>query len=292
MGRHPLVRAFPVALVACCLAALAFLGYGRGYRAFDIVSPSMGTAAPVGTLVLTQPVAFSDVEVGDIVTFSALGSGRVTTHRVVSRTEENLTTRGDVNGATDPVPVGAANVLGRAVAVIPAGGWALRLAPGLVGGTLIVWLVTLRTRQPARRELRLVGTAIVISASLYYVRPLLGVAVLTHRALTGRAEVATVVATGALPLRIDGLGGDYVTLAPGQVGQVTVGLRDDGLYRVVPYLSMGPIWWAIIALVVASPILYVLLAPPVQLRFGPEPAPRHPARRVFRRLRYGRPPPV
>ena len=69
-----------------------------------VTSPSMGAAAPVGTLLLTRPVTAGQVRVGDIIAFHPAIEPRVSfTHRVVEVDPAGgLHTRGDLNGATDP----------------------------------------------------------------------------------------------------------------------------------------------------------------------------------------------
>jgi len=67
-----------------------------------VTTPSMGPAAPVGTLILTRPVRIGDTRVGDIIAFHPPTEPRETfTHRVVTVDPDGgLRTRGDINGAT------------------------------------------------------------------------------------------------------------------------------------------------------------------------------------------------
>src|ERR1035437_2219119 len=82
-----------VLLVVGVFAAL----FGSGYRFFVVQTPSMGTAAPVGTLVAVH--AETTYNVGDIVTYER--KNRSYTHRIVEITDRGFITKGDINDATE-----------------------------------------------------------------------------------------------------------------------------------------------------------------------------------------------
>jgi len=68
----------------------------------------MGTVAPVGTLVAVHPEAA--YRVGDIVTYER--KNRSYTHRIVDITDQGYITKGDINDATDALPVQPDEVVG------------------------------------------------------------------------------------------------------------------------------------------------------------------------------------
>lgn len=114
--------------LAIALAAMAFLIGGatvatlseQGWRAFVIHTGSMTPHVPPGDLVIDRPA--KHVRVGDIITF-AKAPGEYTTHRVAAATPHGLRTRGDANPSDDFGYVQPNQIIGRAVAVIPYGGY-------------------------------------------------------------------------------------------------------------------------------------------------------------------------
>ncbi|MCB4209030.1 hypothetical protein H9I38_09600, partial [Arthrobacter sp. UM1] len=64
-----------------------------GLRAFIMETPSMGTAAPVGSLVLTAPAQVADLKKNDIVSFSQAGATETHTHRVIAAGKDGVRTK-------------------------------------------------------------------------------------------------------------------------------------------------------------------------------------------------------
>ncbi|MCB4209087.1 S26 family signal peptidase, partial [Arthrobacter sp. UM1] len=75
------------------LVAAVLVGALAGLRAFIMETPSMGTAAPVGSLVLTAPAQTGDLSVGDIVTFKQDGAKETHTHRVIAAGKDGVRTK-------------------------------------------------------------------------------------------------------------------------------------------------------------------------------------------------------
>lgn len=98
------------ALVGCSLLVLLFVGLGPRtgqYRTVNVLSGSMGAAAPTGALVVVTPLPPSEVKVGDVITYQIpVDDHRVVTHRVVEVVEAGdrpvVRTKGDANEAADP----------------------------------------------------------------------------------------------------------------------------------------------------------------------------------------------
>lgn len=106
-------------LVLAGLAAAVLWHTALGGRWQVVATPSMGTAAPVGTLVLTVPA--DRVAVGDIVTYHppVANHPNSVTHRVISvEPDGGFRTRGDINGAVDPWTVRPSNLVGVASYVL------------------------------------------------------------------------------------------------------------------------------------------------------------------------------
>ncbi len=85
----------------------------------------MAEAAPVGTLVVTEPRSHYDV--GDVVTYTH--DDRTITHRIVETDGDVFRTRGDLNGSADPWDVRPDQIIGAATLIAPGLGFVLKAAP-------------------------------------------------------------------------------------------------------------------------------------------------------------------
>lgn len=206
-GRRPsVVPGVLAAVVVVGLFATVLAWHVSGGRWQIISTPSMGTAAPVGSVVLTRPVV--DPAVGDILTFRppAPERDRLVTHRVVAVEPgpggTGVKTRGDINGAVDPWVLHTPDLTGRVVAVLPGVGWLVRALPALIAGIVLLWWAT-------RRWLpwfwavptRVLGLSILLAAVSLWLRPFVGTTTLGTSADGGGAHIA-LVSTGLLPTRV------------------------------------------------------------------------------------------
>lgn len=262
------VLLFPV--LALLVAATCFRAGGG--RWLMVSSPSMGVAAPVGTLLLTRPVHAEQVQLGDIVSFHPPTEPRVSfSHRVVAvDAEGGLHTRGDLNGTTDPWTLHTADLTGRVVLRAWGVGWLLRALPLLVIGMLTVWLVTVR-REPAswQRPARLLGGSLLVAVCAALLRPFIAVQVVTSVTI-GRGAQLSVVSTGVLPLRARVTGGTHTDLRNGHLGTLSVHAdHPDSGYHVLVSPHMPLLWWVVIGLVCAVPLLLALLPTPDTRRAVP-----------------------
>jgi len=238
------------------LVALAAL-HLAGSRTFVVRTASMGTAAPVGTLVVTSPVTVDALRVGDVVTFTPPGRGGTTfTHRVAALDADGVVTRGDASEADDPWRLVDADLVGRADVLLPGVGWLARALPWLVVGGVALWAVTLLVPSRTHRSaLRIVGTAGVVAAVAAALRPFTAATVLaTTSSGDGRGGVATVVSTEH---------GSAVVLASGEVGALDLpALTTDSpagggvLISIAPHLD--PAGWVVFALVCLLPLAWCL----------------------------------
>ena len=90
-----------------------------GFEIYNVTSESMAPVLPMGSIVLVRPVEWEDISAGDIVAFDS--NGAVVTHRVVRRTEYNMSliTKGDANEEEDINSAPYTSVIGRVERSVP-----------------------------------------------------------------------------------------------------------------------------------------------------------------------------
>ena len=264
-ARTVCVVALAVVLLAGSLALVAFRLLGGEW--FIVQSPSMGTALPVGALVVDVRTPTAQLADGDVITFDPPGAAAVHTHRIVGRTAAGFHTRGDVNAVADPWVVPDSAVRGRVAAVLPGAGWALRALPLLLAGGTVVWIATRFVR---RRDLRaavvMVGLSATISLATVLLHPFTNVVLMTATS-DGTSSIVSVVATGMLPVRVQSAPGHAVDLADGQVGQLLTPLA-HGAQRIELHtaLNLPPAGWLALLLLCAAPLLASVVLPMLRAR--------------------------
>lgn len=107
---------------------LSFLLYGLqffGLRAYSVLSPSMQSAYPVGSLIYVKQVDTKILKIGDPITFY-LDGNVVATHRIVELVPDQdnpdkmlFRTKGDENEEPDKKLVAPESVIGKPVFCIP-----------------------------------------------------------------------------------------------------------------------------------------------------------------------------
>ncbi|MDP9026228.1 MAG: signal peptidase I [Actinomycetota bacterium] len=231
-----------------------------GWRAFVIESPSMGRAAPVGTLVIDRPVHGDVIRVGDVVTYRPPGFAAETyTHRVISSSALGIRTKGDLNGSADPWLTPVRNVVGKAVGIVPGAGWLLRMAPWAGHGIGAVWVLTRFIRSSTWRSgARLVGLSIVVGGIVAVMHPLANSVVISSLPVGGHVE-ADVVSTGVLPIRIRLTEGAVVDLASGEMRRLSIPASGAGRFMFTTVLHLDPVGWVLLALVWMLPLAWILV---------------------------------
>ena len=228
-------------VITCVVAAGAWrLTGGRWER---VETPSMGTVAPVNTLLWVEPVRFGDLRVGDIITFHPPGDPSVTySHRVaVVHEDGSVGTTGEIS-APDPWRLGPADVVGRVVMRWQGVGWLVVAAPILLVGVAVVLLLRRLSATSWRLPVTIIGVSLVLSVAIVVHRPFVQAEKLGFAAAPGGAR-ASYVSTGLLPLRLRAHDGPYVDLRDGQVGSVLVTRKDStGRYGVTLHPHI-PLWW-------------------------------------------------
>ncbi len=247
--------------VALLLGAVLALGGWRlhGGRWVRVETASMGTTAPVGSLLWVAPTRYADLRKGDLITFTPPGHDRTYSHLVRSvEPDGTLRTQGRIT-APDPWRLGPEDVHGRVVMVWKGVGWLLLAAPVLLGGGLLVAaLATWFPDRAARSSVALVGAALVIVAALVVYRPLTRAEQLGFEQVNGGAR-ATYVSTGLVPVRLRAQGGNAVVLRDGEVGSVLAPAQrrseDQARFEVAvsPQLPLG--WQAALVGLCFVPVL-------------------------------------
>jgi signal peptidase I len=261
-------RPTPLLVVGAILPLLVVAGVAgawlSGIRFFVVETPSMGTTAPVGSLVVDRPLGDVRPRVGEVVTYRPPVAGSASiTHRVVASDPEGVRTRGDLNGEADPWTIPLSAVVGRAVLIVPGAGWLLRALPLLAVGVAAVLLLSMLLRRPEQRTaLRMLGFSVVVAGTIAWLRPLLNAAVLTSSASAGGLE-ARVVSTGLLPVRVS-VGSASVHLTSGQSGTLLLPLSDTGRYSLATAIDVGPLGWALLVAACAAPVLWTVVAGPTR----------------------------
>ena len=178
----------------------------HGGRLYVVESPSMGTRAPVGSLVVVSPATVSEVHVGDVVTVRPGGRDAVWTHQVRAiHPDGTLSTRGRISGP-DPWRIGEDQLIGRS-RVVRGLGWLVKAGPLLLVSGLLLGLAVRRVPRRLRLPLGIIGATAALSAAVVVYQPLQGADQLRLAAQDGGA-VGSWVNTGLLPLRLAPLSGE------------------------------------------------------------------------------------
>lgn len=102
-----------------------------GDRVYVVTGGSMEPAIPLGSSVTVDKVDWSELQVGDAITF-VTRKNEIVTHRVVGQTFDEhgpaFTTRGDANEDTDEEMVRPVNIIGRVWYHLPLVGYVMYFA--------------------------------------------------------------------------------------------------------------------------------------------------------------------
>lgn len=111
-----------------------------GNRLYIVDSGSMMPALDINSLLIVREKPASDIEIGDIITYSANNNTMRVTHRVVDIQDngEAFITRGDANNVDDPNPISKDRVIGEVVYSIPYIGYGLRFLSSTAGIVFII----------------------------------------------------------------------------------------------------------------------------------------------------------
>lgn len=243
------LRRLTAALAALLvLGFAAFVGYWvlTGGRWYVVETPSMGTAAPVGTLLWVEPLDHQPLHAGEFVSFRPPGSSTVYSHRIYRIARDGtMQTRGQIT-APDPWHIHRADIVGTVSMRWWGVGWVVRAAPLLILGGLALALLLRVLARDYRLSAALVGSSLILCVAIVIWHPLTGAVQLTGQTAAGGH--ASYVSTGLLPMRIELPGNRHVDLASGQtatVDQLRSGPAGTIPVRLLPYI---PLWWWVVIL--------------------------------------------
>jgi hypothetical protein len=230
------------------LLALCLVWRLDGGRWERVETPSMGTVAPVGTLLWVRPVDFDTLRPGDFITFRPPGSSHGTySHRVLARGSDGTITTQGVLSAPDPWRLTADDVVGKVWMRWWGVGWLVRAAPLLLGGALLVTALVRIVRPRWRAPVAVVLGAVVLSVAISWLRPFVNAEQLSFAPSPGGGADAVYVGTGLLPIRLTAEGGDSVVMRDGEVGRVHVEHADgSGRLRVTLAPAVPWWWWTVV----------------------------------------------
>jgi hypothetical protein len=225
------VRGLGWLVLLAMLALVGFTGLWRlhGGRIERVETPSMGTVAPVGSLLWVKPVAVSQLHPGDFITFHPPGEpGTTYSHRVRRVYRDGTIGTQGVLTAPDPWRLHGTDIVGQVAMTWPMVGWLVRTAPVLVLGGFLVAFGASRLRRSWRGAAVLVGASLVLCTAIMVYRPFVSAEQLAF-APDGHGARASYVSTGLLPVRLQAAqpDGAHVDLRAGQVGSVHVTVADS-----------------------------------------------------------------
>jgi hypothetical protein len=284
MSQRRLLRLLHWGLLALLVAAIAGAGAWRlqGGRWERVETASMGTVAPVNTLLWVEPLGDAPLRPGEFITFHPPGRPDLTySHRVHAiAADGTITTKGEIT-APDPWRLTRGDVVGRVVMRWKGVGWLVVGAPVLLGGGALLWLAVWRVRdQTWKVPVAVVGGALVLSVAIVVYRPLVQAEQLGFGEVPGGAR-ASYVSTGLAPLRVQAYDGPSVDLSDGEVGTVLITHRDPhGRYGVAIHPRIPLWWWLALVLACFLPALWSLV---VGMPDRPAPKRRGGARRIDHR---------
>lgn len=231
---------------------LAIWVVASGLQFYTVMTPSMGQTAPVGSLVASQHAA--EYRVGEIVTYER--NARSYTHRIITLNPDGtFVTKGDLNSTADALPVAKAEIVGRAIWIVPGLGWLWQGLPWLVVGGILVYLLSLirGLDRSWRWVVRISGWTLVLTLVAVWLRPWVSLSMLGFTPAASGVDMH-VVNTGLFPL--DVLGNRLVS---GQDAVVNVTTQDaHGRYTLTPGLAFH--WWEQVG-------IYLLCLVPMGLSF-------------------------
>jgi signal peptidase I len=259
--RRRTVAMWTATVLLTLLVAATLLFQAAGGRWFVVQTPSMGTTAPVGALLLTTPVLLEDVQPGDVASFHPSTTPDETyTHRVIAVDADGLTTQGDINGAVDPWKTDQAHLVGEATTILPGFGWLAKGLPLMLAGLVIVMILTrLVASRTHRASLRMLGGALVAAFTVFLLKPFVGLVVLDSTT-SGDDVRATVVNTGILPIQVAAEGGTAASVVSGEVGTITAPAAEAGHFHDISSTLDLPLWgWILFFGLCAVPLLWTLV---------------------------------
>ncbi|UAJ81766.1 hypothetical protein IT072_20690 (plasmid) [Leifsonia sp. ZF2019] len=257
-NKGALVRRTNTWVILSVTAAMAFaftVASLAGVRWFITETPSMGTAGPVGSLVVSAPTPFDALRAGDVITFRPpTNPNEVYTHRISTRTASELTTRGDLNPTTDPWRLTQADIIGSSI-LLPGAGWLVEFLPYLAIASMIAVILRPQLSPPLRGPTWLICTFLALTAFLTVVRPI-GQVELISATTTNTHTDAYIVSTSLLPINVQALPPapehNTSTLNNGQTAHLHAANTPNHHYNLHTTIALPPSGWALLLLLCST----------------------------------------
>ncbi len=284
--------------VACVIIATGLGAWTiSGGHVLVMRTPSMGTTAPAGSLVLTRPLDRAALHQGMIVAFRVPNTGEVYMHRIAALLPDgSFRTRGDLDSSDDGWMLTRGAIVGVPVLIAPLVGWLVLCLPWalavLVAGAILVRTLPHGAR-PSIRSLTIGGA---IALPIYLTRPFVRATItsagpvsplatasqrLHAPAPNGATNTAAALAHapsalqarlvngGVLPLRVT-LGAAHTTIHPGHAGIITAHLAGRTLSTLAARATLP--WWgyALLAALMLTPLPVGLLSLREQTEAAPQ----------------------
>jgi hypothetical protein len=254
--RGRLVRA--ICWLPALLAVLVAAAFGAwlldGGHVIVMQTPSMGTVAPTGSLVLTRPVGSQALHRGMLIAFRVPGSGELYMHRIAQIERGGLIrTRGDLDSSNDAWALARSSIVGVPALIVPGIGWLLLAAPWAIAALALGFLLARFAPRPWRASLRAASFGVAIALPLLILKPFVRVTV----TVAGRARgefFAHVVNGGLFPLNV-ALGTTHVHLNPGHATTILAAAGARTHAHLSAHAAIPLAGWALIALLVLVPAL-------------------------------------
>ena len=243
----------PALVVLLAAAALGAWMLGGG-RMLVMRTPSMGTSAPTGSMVLTRQLGSERLHRGMLIAFHVPNTGEVYMHRIAQIEPSGLIrTRGDLDSADDGWVLTRSAIVGVPVMIVPVLGWLLLAAPWAIGVLVVGFGVARVLPRRMRAPLRSASVGGAIALPLLILRPFVRVSLVSAGQSHGRF-FAHLVNGGLMPLNV-ALRSTHALLAPGHAVTITAAAAGKALAHLSarPTLSTGD--WTLLALFALVPAL-------------------------------------
>ncbi len=242
--------AFVVLLAAAALGAW-MLGGGR---MLVMRTPSMGTSAPTGSMVLTRQLGSERLHRGMLIAFRVPNTGEVYMHRIAQIEPSGLIrTRGDLDSANDGWVLTRSAIVGVPVMIVPVLGWLLLAAPWAIGVLVLGFGVARLLPRRMRAPLRSVSVGGAIALPLLILRPFVRVSLVSAGQSHGRF-FAHLVNGGLMPLNV-ALRSTHAFLAPGHAVTITAAAAGKALAHLSAHPALSTGTWTLLGLFALVPAL-------------------------------------
>lgn len=188
-------------LLAILAGIFAYAYFGLGLRTYVVETPSMGTYAPVGTLVISRPVT-AEIKVGDTILFTPASTPRTYFHRVITVSPTGISTAGDLTREQDPWLLTKKDIVGVEALHMANLGWVLKASPILIIAALLIWLyVRFFVDRFWKFPAIFFGASTAFSLANYVFHPFVQASLL-DKSVQNNVAVIRFVNTGILPLDV------------------------------------------------------------------------------------------